>query len=372
MKMIFHIVIKTGLAAIMLMIVLMTSAFPVQADDPDENTLAIIELINQIRLDPLTYAEGLGYDRQTLLTDLPWLGDYALGIEALTVQDFLNQRAFALNSDDPLTEEPVPTLDTDFAFTGDIGGVVAFINFMDPATAIEIVVNNQLASELDPLYEGIRYILSSVYSYLGADFRSGRTMYKSGSRNAYYISITFGSSRLTSEVQVVNMINQMRAMPFKTYEALSLDTTFLPGNFSPLFFNEPLSLTAAAGLYSEIDFSAYAAYYGFQGAGVEGSSIIESFPEADSDLHALWTFYSLILNEMKTYPDKNTIFHSLYNGIGSALYYVNADSHHDIKLTPSTITPSDWRSSTQSIRKFLRGPVRGRWARRSFTMRPPS
>ena len=52
----------------------------------------IIERINNIRLDPLSYAEGLGYDRQVLPEILPFLNEFIeKDAELLTTDEFLNR-----------------------------------------------------------------------------------------------------------------------------------------------------------------------------------------------------------------------------------------------------------------------------------------
>ena len=318
------------------MIIILGTAQPVSAEDMDENSLYVIELINEIRLDPLGYAQELGFNREDLLITLPWIEEFAGGIDPLIFSDFLNKKADFLNTDDPLAVKPVPTLDTDFAGTGDIGGVVSFVNFMDPEAGIEVVIDNQFTKELDPLYEGERYILSREYNYAGASFSGVNTLLNAQPGYAYSVSACFGSSQLRSEVQVVNMINQMRAKTITFNEYLAAATAFLPGNYQPLFFNDSLQSTARLGVTSEIDFPWSAELFGFTGSGVIESSVIENFPKSGLDMHALWIFYSLILNEVKSYPVENTIFNPLYNETGAAVYSVNSEDNDFIKLTLAT------------------------------------
>ncbi len=296
------------------------------------NEQYIVALVNHIRLDPFGYAEMLGYNRETLLQTLPWLAPVSAGLELSIASDFLNQRASALNSDDSLVQEPVPTIGTDFARTGHIGGVVSFLNFMDPWLAINVIMDNQFKKELDQNYEGKRYILSRAYRHVGAAFRAGRV----GISNAYYISICFGSDLLKSEAQVVNLINQMRANPLESYIYLNLNTSFLPGNFAPLFLNDALRSTASVGLSSHVDFPAHALYFGFTGSGVVESSVIEAFPNIDPNFYALLIFSSLIINDAQFYPFKNTIFNPAYNEIGPAVFYVDGETYDYSKLTVAT------------------------------------
>ncbi len=76
-----------------------TSVQRARADDLDKNSLFIIELINWIRLDPLSYAEGLGYSRESLIEDLPWLMDFTENkLPLLNITEFLNKKASFLNN----------------------------------------------------------------------------------------------------------------------------------------------------------------------------------------------------------------------------------------------------------------------------------
>lgn len=293
----------------------------------------VTALVNHIRVDPLGYAERLGYNRQSLLQQLPWLSGVLYDLDLLSVSDFLNQRATARNSMDPSATEPVTTMNTDYAAVGDVSGVVSFNNFMDPWAAIGVVINNQFKKELDPAYEGKRIIISSEYKLIGTSFRAGRAQVQTGPKNAYYLFVSFASSQLKSEVQVVNMINQLRANPSDSYKYLALNTGFLPGGYSPLFLNDALSSTARIGLSALIDILAHARYFGFPGIHVADSSVIETFPKATSGQLALWIFSSYILNEIKAYPARNGIFNPDWNEIGPALYHVNNPVYDYVKMT---------------------------------------
>ena len=293
----------------------------------------VVALVNHIRLDPLGYAERLGYNRQSLLQQSPWLSEVRYDLDLMSVSEFLNQRAAARNRIDLSTAEPVPTTHTDYAAVGDVNGVVSFNNFMDPWEAIGVVINTQFRKELDPMYEGKRIIISSEYKLIGTSFRTGRAQLQTGSKNAYYVFVCFASSQLKSEVQVVNMINQVRANPSDSYKYLAFNTTFLSGGYGPLFLNDALASTARINLSALIDILAYAQYFGFPGINVADSSVIETFPKATSGQLALWMFSSLMLNEIKSYPARNTILNPAWNEIGPALYHVSNPTYDHVKLT---------------------------------------
>ncbi len=306
------------------------------AGNPSGNEAYAVTLVNYIRQNPKAYAETLGYNYNTLVKTLPWVVPYLSGMNPFSSSDFLNQRATALNNMDVKVSGPVPTHYTDYAFTGDFGGVVSFVNYMDPGQAVKIVINSQFKKELDPLYEGKRYILSSDYDLAGVSFKVGTTQVKTGLRNAYFITLCFGSSLLKSEVQIVNMINQLRADPTDSFKYLSFNIPWIQGELQPLFFNDALGLTAKTGLTSLIDFPAYALYFGFSGTGVKESSIVEVFPAAEPDLHVRWLFSAFVLGEIKSYPSKNTIFNPAYNEIGMGIYYLTNSGYIFSKLTTAS------------------------------------
>ncbi len=297
------------------------------------NEAYIVALVNQIRLDPLGYAEGLGYNRQALFQQLPWLSTAAYGLNPVSVSDFLNHQATALNSEDPSVVEPTPTIKTDYAIVGDINGVVSFYNFMDPFKAIDIIINNQVTKELDPAYDGKRIILSPDYKLLGIAFRAGRIQMENGLQNAFFLYTCFSSSLLTSEVQVVNMINQVRANPSEAYKYLPVNLGFLPGGYGPLFFNDALASTAWKALSAEVDVLAHALNFEFPEPIVAYTAVVETFPKADANTLAMWIFSSLMIRETIAYPLRDVIFSPSWNNAGPALFAVGNESSAFLKLT---------------------------------------
>ncbi len=317
-------------------IVFMCSVTAAWAASFEKTNLFSVEFINLIRTDPLAHAEKLGYNRIVLLETLPWIGKWADAIAPITSSAFLNQKAALLNDDVIAAVELTPTMGTDFAYTGDIGGVVSLENDILHEDAIKVIINNQFVKELDPDYEGKRFILSKVYSLVGTSLWESKTSFQSQPGGACFIAVCFASSLLRSEVQIVNMINQTRAQAVTSNQTLVLITAFLPRPLSPLFLNNSLQLVSRMGLTSRIDFPLYAQKIGFPGAQVVESSVIEKFPKADFDLYTLWLFYSLAFTEAQLYSVKNGIFSSSNNAIGSAVYSVTGQTHDSVKLTMAT------------------------------------
>ncbi|MCG8641126.1 MAG: hypothetical protein MI862_15435 [Desulfobacterales bacterium] len=294
-----------------------------------------VALVNQIRQDPLGYAESLGYDRQTVLQDLPWLSDELYRLEPLKVSDTLNLRSAAYNSEEPPEAEPFTPINEDYAAVGELQGVVSFNNFMGAGRAVAIVVDNQFKKELDPLYEGKRLLLSSEYKLIGSDFRGGRRFVQGRPRNAYFIHIGFASSLLKLDVQVVNMLNQIRANPQDAYKYTNFHLQWLSGGNSPLFLNDALVLTAGKALSGDaVDLFELARYYGFTGGLIASSSVNQDFYNVVPDQIALWMFFALLLNEMKSNPMIGTGFlNPEWNEIGPASFHAGNTDNYSSKMT---------------------------------------
>ena len=328
--------------------------FPCLLQDKSEASTEIqeyiIERINNIRLDPLSYAEGLGYDSQVLLDTLPFL-DKFIGKDAklLKADEFLILRADAQNSldileSDPLQPNPEILPINNYAYTGETEATVSFPNFMDMEIALQVVVDNLFEQELDPEFEGQKYILSSDFDLAGASLIGGVTWDQTGRKNSYFITICFGSSLLKSEVQVLNMINQVRTEPQKinNYILFNLNSLIQEnfdvihafiGTYKPLFLDKTLQKCAKAVLEENANCLDQALYYGYTGVEVDKSSTIEIFPKTDSNSFAIWIFSSLILDELKAYPEKKVVFNHDFNDAGVAVFYVNGATYDFAKLT---------------------------------------
>ena len=97
---------------------------------------------------------------------------------------------------DEMDTAPEPLYFEDYARTGEITGVISFNHFMDPKTAVRIIINNQFKRELYAGFEGQRWILNKEINLVGASLKAGNIALESFSGNAYFLSTTFGSSLL--------------------------------------------------------------------------------------------------------------------------------------------------------------------------------
>ena len=356
--------------------------FPCLLQDKSEASTEIqeyiIERINNIRLDPLSYAESLGYNSQVLLGTLPFFDKFIeKDAELLKADEFLILKANVQNSlDIPESGHLQPNSEilpgNDYAYTGETKATVSFSNFMDMETALQVVVNNLFEQELDPEFEGQKYILSSDFDLAGASLRSGTTWDQTGRKNSYFITICFGSSLLKSEVQVLNMINQVRTEPQKinNYILFNLNSliqenfdvihAFL-GTYKPLFPDKTLQKygTVFNNTTTDTDYLSQALAYDYTGVEIDKSSIIEIFPKTNSDSFAIRIFSYLILNELESYPEKKVIFNHDFNDAGIAISYINGVTYDFAKLTVTAGNTIKENSSYSKIYGLIYNDING-------------
>ena len=132
-----------------------------------------------------------------------------------------------------LPEQQAQNPGADFALTGEMGGIVSFYNFMPVEFAWEIIIRNQFVQELKSDMVGQRYILNPGFDLIGRAVRGGVNTVDGIKKNAYFATICFASSRLKAEVQVMNMVNQVRfkpaAVPGIVRQYFNADFFDLPG-----------------------------------------------------------------------------------------------------------------------------------------------
>ncbi|WP_289021984.1 hypothetical protein [Desulfobacter postgatei] len=220
------------------------------------------------------------------------------------------------------------------------GGVVSFFNFMPRDTAFRIVINYLLKKELDPNNDSPRCILSEkTYSSVGIAISAGKV----GSGNAWFVAICFGSPELVSEIQMLNLINQVRADPEKIWEEYTNLTQkeayernrniySLFTEYKPLFFNSSLSESAQAhssyvlnGMYPEELSEAQtdlqrAEYYGYKGEVVQEGALKMNklhFSTEEKGLSVESAFLWLIGEELEDSPKIRVTFSNYFQDVGS-------------------------------------------------------
>jgi hypothetical protein len=329
--------IHIWILAVVAWIMVCLACTPAAASDTSPEQEFAQALVTQIRQDPLVYAQGLGYCPEELVANLPWLTGIRYALTGPAASEFLALQAAVRNSTNLAMPEPDVTLTTDFAAAGDITGVVSFINYVAPETAIATVINHQFKNELNPLYEGKRLLLSPDYPLMGTAFRAGEIQEAGQMRHAYFIHICLASTMTRSAVQVVNLINQGRHDPMTAPANLTLPPNVVLGApHSPLFLNPALISVAELSLATPVDVREQALYFGFPGTRVASVSVIEAFAQIDLDRAGLWLFSSLLLQEIKLDPPGQVMFTPLVNEIGPALFHVTGPAQDWVKMTVVT------------------------------------
>ena len=293
----------------------------------DEGQEYVVGLINTIRLDPLSYAQSLGYDKNILAEKLPWLADdFENGFAACIGDGALKERAASLNDIDGKEPQPqaLPDPEYDYSLFREKSGVVSFNNFMSVKSACKIVIENIFMQALDPDQDGLRPILDSRFNIVGVSVKSGRLQGVGDMVNAYYITICFASSARKYEVQTMNMINQLRAEPVKLLRSLGVKIPLAASENWPLIRSilntDYTPLLDSSVLHDSIkNASGNLITDGFDDV---NSSVFYTKHELQSPVHTVnEIFSSIVFDELKAWPAKNAVF-STAQYAGLKLKYV--------------------------------------------------
>ena len=286
----------------------------------------LLELVNQIRSAPFEYGVRLGYD-PVFLEGLNIFPDTKF--ESYQMDEDLNFRAEASNNQmgtgDVESSEPEPI----HSLTAETGGIVSFKNFIPANTAVEIIVNNLFKREVEN--NNFQHILSDKYLYIGVAVDSGVSQ---DLKNSWFITIRFGSALLKSETQILNLINQVRSEPWKSFSYIDKDlwdfvqenpglTGLFSIHYTPVFFDS--SLHAVAGdrsyyafninkkdvsdsLFVTMTLSERGIYHGYKGQVVQETGFWSVFDKGGFLVDELFSY--LISREFSRWPYESTVFTS--------------------------------------------------------------
>ena len=314
-----------------------------------ENDQLFLGMINKIREKPYNYAIDLkceGCDPDSLeakgIGPNTTFAPYTLDTNLTTMAE--NESQLMACEDIPVSETP-PSPPV-HRLTASTGGVVSFFNFMPRDTAFKIVIDYLVKKELDPNNESPRYILSpKTYSSVGIAISAGKV----GSGNAWFVSICLGSPELVSEIQMLNLINQVRVNPKNiwkynvTHEKVDdweQLAELIYGEYKPLFFDASLSSSAQAhssyvlnGIYPEEALSETqtalerAKYYEYEGEVVQEIELYFPIKEDDS-------FFSLWKEIEKVSPlCSAVVFSKDFQDVGSNIAFQSGGEIHDSVLS---------------------------------------
>lgn len=313
--------------------------------DTANNKESLLYMINQIRTSPFSHAVSLGYG-DDFLVERGILPETEL--KPYTMDDFLNSRAADANgrnmagdaepaeNGEPVEIGPVHLL------TAEVSFIVSFFNFMSADIAGQFFIDNLFKKELESKENQI--ILSDDYSWAGIAIEAGVT---EDSMNAWFFTISLGSSMLRSEVQVLNLINQVRSEPSMVEEYINTDVIdnivydnwstyhLVQGGYKPLFLNSFLHKSAVSGSFymlnetypdsfpltvtAEMSPWEMSLYYGYSWDFLDESSVIIVCAKDDSISCVNTIFSYLVLNELNNRPDDAVIFSDTVQDAGPGL-----------------------------------------------------
>ncbi len=210
-----------------LMAIPMVHAAGAPAEAPETEEMRLLELINEARQNPLDTAVAFGMDRKQVLADNPDIADILRqGLPTLEfngtlyqtaaghVAEMLENNFYSYESLDGsdiagrmTTAGYVP------AVAGQSLGLIFFSNYIDPLRAVSHMFENMFKDELAPDYSGIRKILNPRIREMGAAVGKGSFEFPEFSANVYLAACDFARPVETYELQLLNLVNQLRADP---------------------------------------------------------------------------------------------------------------------------------------------------------------
>ena len=244
----------------------------------DTDEVALAELINTARRDPLGTAETLGMNREDVLNALPELSDILTnGLPELVVNarlcqtagdhtlDMLENNFYAYESVGGKTPEQRMTEAGYVASAaGEALGLIFFNNFIDSDQAIFQIFENMFKDELSSGWSGPRNILNPDFADLGVGIGGGLYQLNEISGNVYLATCDFGGPVETYELQLLALVNQLRNKPAAVSRFFDLTVAeileFFPeyadsfaNGLSPLAFSRQLYAAAEVQIYDMVE-----------------------------------------------------------------------------------------------------------------------
>jgi uncharacterized protein YkwD len=238
------------------------------AFEADAEALLLVDLINAARRNPLGTAEILGMDADRILADFPDFSDLLIhGMPELAFDqrlyrsasshtaDMLANSYYAYESSDGRTpwhrmnDQGYAAVQWDEAL-----GLLFFNNFISPEVAVNRIFANMFRDELDPAGSAMRNILNPDFTDVGASIGGGLYTFNGYTGNVYLAVSDFGRSPEVYELQILNLVNQVRAAPrpvlsqlgivFNEADFPELAHLFARGGLAPLWLDPALYRSA--------------------------------------------------------------------------------------------------------------------------------
>ncbi len=194
-------------------------------------------LINAARANPLEMAASVGLNPEQVLADLPELAPVLVhGLPPLAVDERLATAA-RQHTGDMLANDFIGHTSSDgralpdrllengyeAMATGEDLGLLGFINFIDPQSAVFKVFNNLYRAELNPQRERPRIILTTDANAIGIGFGSGVLTLDSVPFNVYLTTVNIATTPWELADRIAAWINHLRSNPRATIHALGID-----------------------------------------------------------------------------------------------------------------------------------------------------
>jgi hypothetical protein len=301
--------------------------------DTNSSGALVLDLINQYREEPYAHGITLGYDPLTL---------EAIGIlpdtrfDPYEADDILNQAAAAANTHATSSEpEVTDSIQFDWYQIAQTEAVLTFSNFIPGETAANLFAENLLKNELNS--GEFNFVFASDYSYAGASVDPGIQ----DGLNAWFFNLMLGSSARVRDMQMLNLINQVRAEPesISVYISGDLATLFqenqqiylLPTlQFQPMFFDGVLYELAEADVLTPeaLSFGPDSRWVlttdgggkTWPGEWFQSLTAAASWENMDETRPVIDLFMALLFNELSVWPYNALIFSNHYTEAGAFVF----------------------------------------------------
>jgi len=332
------------------------------AAETSSRDIFVLDLINQYRAAPFAHAVSLGYDPVVLqekgIDPETVLAPYELDEELSNAAHDANSPASAVDAE----AESIPPVR---ARTTRTSSVFSFFYFIPMETAAQVFVENLFKNELD---SGVfQFVLSKEFQYAGTAVDPG--VVAETRMNAWFVSLVLGSSERVSEMQMLNLINQVRAYPPQTQYFIHTDSVALfdqnPNlhylremQFSPLFPDEVLQHWARADVAmsgtsqedvsgTDVGVSVADFHQSYPGKFFQTATVAASWQDMTTARPVADLFSALLYSELSTWPYGGAVVFSKYyaqagvainletiENTGIGVVSIHAGSYIDWSLVP--------------------------------------
>lgn len=222
---------------------MMSVCVPAQTEDDPfaAGESLMVDFINQLHADPEGTAASFDLDPAAVRKVLAVEDDTAVEPISAVASNAILQWAAAERMDDLLQEccyasegADDRSLSRRFADagymaidTGELTGIVAFANFIEPDTAVRILFKEMLRKELAIEETESPALLNGAFEDVGVALGSGTVTLERHTYNVYAAVCHFGTRPDEAEREFLNLVNQARVSPLAVATARGVDAAGL-------------------------------------------------------------------------------------------------------------------------------------------------